>query len=45
MARYGRLCESRFRQHFRKSFDSLSFNRSYLESTKGHSIATAIDPC
>ena len=36
MARCGRSCESRFRQNFRKSFDWLSFNRSFLESTKGH---------
>ena len=45
MARCGRSCESRFRQNFRKSFDWLSFNRSFLESTKGHRIAIAIDPC
>ena len=42
MARCGRSCESRFRQNFRKSFDWLSFNRSFLESTKGHRIAIAI---
>ena len=45
MARCGRSCESRFRQDFKKSFDWLSFNRSFLESTKGHRIAIAIDPC
>lgn len=45
MARCGRSCESRFRQNFRKSFDWLSFNRSFLESTKGHRIAITIDPC
>ena len=45
MARCGRSCESRFRQNFRKSFDWLSFNRSFLESTKGHRIAIAVDPC
>lgn len=45
MARCGRSCESRFRQNFRKSFDWLSFNQSFLESTKGHRIAIAIDPC
>ena len=45
MARCSRSCESRFRQNFRKSFDWLSFNRSFLESTKGHRIAIAIDPC
>ena len=45
MARCGRSCESRFRQNFRKSFDWLSFNQSFLESAKGHRIAIAIDPC
>ena len=45
MARCGRSCESRFRQNFKKSFDWLSFNRSFLESTKGHRIAIAIYPC
>ena len=45
MARWGRSCESRFRQNFKKPFDWLSFNRSFLESTKGHRIAIAIDPC
>lgn len=45
MARCGRSCESRFRQNFKKAFDWLSFNKSFLESTKGHRIAIAIDPC
>ena len=45
MARCVRSCESRFRQNIRQSFDWLSFNRSFLESTKGHRIAIAIDPC
>ena len=45
LARCGRSCESRFRQNFKKPFDWLSFNRSFLESTKGHRIAIAIDPC
>ena len=45
MARCGRSCESRFRQNFKKPFDWLSFNRSFLGSTKGHRIAIAIDPC
>ncbi|MDD6365055.1 MAG: hypothetical protein PUA47_06890 [Bacteroidales bacterium] len=45
MARCGRSCESRFHQNLRKSFDWLSFNQSFLESTKGHRIAIAIDPC
>ena len=45
MARCGRSCESRFRQNFKKAFDWLSFNKFFLESTKGHRIAIAIDPC
>jgi len=45
MARCGRSCESRFRQNFKKPFDWFSFNKSFLESTKGHRIAIAIDPC
>ena len=45
MARCGRSCESRFRQNYKKPFDWLLFNRSFLESTKGHRIAIAIDPC
>ena len=45
MARSCRSCESRFRQNFKKSFDWPSFNRPFLESTKGHRIAIAIDPC
>jgi len=45
MARCGCSCESRFRQNFRKAFDWFSFNKSFLESTKGHRIAIAIDPC
>lgn len=45
MARCGRSCESRFRQNFKKPIDWLSFNKSFLELTKGHRIALAIDPC
>ncbi len=45
MARCGRSCESRFRQNFKKTFDWLSFNKSFLDSTKTHRIAIAIDPC
>ena len=45
MARCGRSFESRFRQNFKKSFDWPSFNRSFLESTKGHRIAIVIDSC
>lgn len=45
MSRCGRSCESRFRQNFKKPFDWLLFNKSFLELTKGHRIALAIDPC
>lgn len=45
MAKLGKSCESRFCQNFKKSFDWLSFNKSFLEPTKGHRIAIAIDPC
>jgi len=45
MARCGKSCESRFRQNFKKSFDWLGFNKFFLDTTKGHRIAIAIDPC
>lgn len=45
MAKLGKLCESRFRQNFKKSFDRLSFNKSFLEPMKRHRIAIAIVPC
>jgi hypothetical protein len=45
MARCGKSCESRFRQNFKKSFDWLGFNKYFLDTTKGHRIAIAIDPC
>lgn len=45
MAMCGRSCESRFCQNFRKAFDWFMFKKSFLESTKGHRIAIAIDPC
>lgn len=45
MAKLGKSCESRFCQNFKKSFDWLSFNKSFLEPTKGHRIAITIDPC
>ncbi len=40
MTRCGRSCVSRFRQNFKKSFD-----RSFLESARGHRIVIAIEPC
>lgn len=38
MARWGLSCESRFRQNFKKSFDWLSFNKSFLDSIKSHQL-------
>ncbi len=45
MARCGSSCESRFRQNFKKPFDWLTFNKSFVDSTKSHRIVIAIDPC
>lgn len=36
MARFGRSCESRFRQNFRKAFDWVTFNRSFMSFGPGH---------
>lgn len=44
LARYGKSCEQRFRQNFRKTFDWLSFNRSLVDKQPGHRYAIAIDP-
>ncbi len=44
LARYGKSCEQRFRQNFRKAFDWLSFNRSLVDKQPGHRYAIAIDP-
>ena len=45
MARFGRSCESRFRQNFRKAFDWITFNRSFLPFCHDHLVTLAIDPC
>ena len=45
MARFGRSCESRFRQNFRKAFDWITFNRSFMSFASGHLVTLAIDPC
>ena len=45
MARFGRSCESRFRQNFRKAFDWITFNRSFLKPASGNLVTLAIDPC
>ena len=44
MGRYGRSCESRFRQNFSRSFDWLSFNIHFAKRHSGHRTAIAIDP-
>lgn len=43
MARFGRSCESRFRQNFRKAFDWIGFNRSFLKPASGNLVTLAID--
>jgi hypothetical protein len=45
MERFGRSCESRFRQNFSKSFDWLEFNTYFAKRHIGHRTAIAIDPC
>jgi len=45
MARFGRSCESRFRQNFRKAFDWITFNRSFFKPVSGNLVTLAIDPC
>ena len=44
LARFGKSCESRFRQNFKKSFDWIAFNRKFVDSCDGHLKAIAIDP-
>jgi len=44
MARYGKSCESRFRQNFSKVIDWVAFNLSFTKNTQGHRTALAIDP-
>lgn len=44
LARFGKSCEQRFRQNFRKSFDRISFNQSFIKKHPDHRYAIAIDP-
>ena len=44
LARYGKSCESRFRQNFRKPFEWLAFNMGLIKQQAGHLYAIAIDP-
>ena len=44
LARYGKSCESRFRQNFRKAFDWFAFNTGFIQQQEGHLYAIAIDP-
>ena len=45
MARFGKSCESRFRQNFKRKFDWVAFNTGLASRTEGHLRAIAIDPC
>ena len=44
LARFGRSCESRFRQNFKKAFDWMAFNKKFIEPGKDNRRAIAIDP-
>lgn len=44
LARYCKSCEQRFRQNFRKKFDWIAFNQSFVEKQPEHKYAIAIDP-
>lgn len=44
LARYCKSCEQRFRQNFRKKFDWIAFNQSFVQKQSGHRYAIAIDP-
>ncbi len=44
LARYCKSCEQRFRQNFRKKFDWIAFNQSFIVKQSGHRYAIAIDP-
>lgn len=43
-ARFGHSCESRFRQGFKKSFDWIAYNGSFVRDGLDHLWAIAIDP-
>jgi len=44
LARYCKSCEQRFRQNFRKKFDWIAFNQTFVQKQPGHRYAIAIDP-
>ena len=44
LARFGKSYEQRFRQNFRKSFDWISFNQSFIKKHHDNRYAIAIDP-
>ena len=44
LARFGKSCESRFRQNFKKTFNWIAFNKTFVNSSEGHLRAIAIDP-
>lgn len=44
LARFCKSCEQRFRQNFRKSFDWIAFNQSFMKKHPDHRYAIAIDP-
>ena len=44
LARHCKSCEQRFRQNFRKAFDWITFNQSFVDKQLGHRYAIAIDP-
>lgn len=43
MARFGKSCESRFRQNFSRSFDWFGFNLHFASRMAGHRTAIALD--
>ena len=44
LARFGKSCESRFRQNFKKAFDWMAFNKKFVEDGRANRRAIAIDP-
>lgn len=44
LSRFGKSCESRFRQNFKKKYDWVGFNQAFTTHTEGHRRAIAIDP-
>lgn len=43
MARFGKSCESRYRQNFSKKFDWFGFNLHFISRMAGHRTAIALD--